>query len=76
LHSITITFVIEPTLLSIGRLIKARSHNLPWLILSNWGSEIWKHQFQFTEWSLAACNTGYCHRQHFVHSNSKNFRTR
>jgi len=55
-------------------LIKARSHNLPRLILSRWGSETWKHQLQFTERSLATCNS-YCYRQHYLQSNSKNVRT-
>jgi len=55
-------------------LIKARSHNLPRLILSRWGSEAWKHQLQFTERSLATCNR-YCYRQHYLQNNSKNVRT-
>jgi len=29
-------------------LIKARSHNLPWLTISHWSTEVWKDQFQFT----------------------------
>ena len=55
-------------------LIKARSHNLSCLIACQWGPEIWKEQFQFTEWSFAACNTYNCHRQHYLQSNSKNVR--
>jgi len=49
---------------SLSTLIKARSHNLPWLIVSLWGPEVWKDQFQFTERSFAACNTYNCNRQH------------
>jgi len=62
---------LHKMLLSI--LIKPRSHILPWLILSHWGSEIWKHQIQFTERSLATCNR-YCHHQNYLQSNSKNVR--
>jgi len=29
-------------------LIKARSHSLPWLTISHWGTEAWKDQSQFT----------------------------
>ena len=52
-----------------------RDCNLTRLILSQWGSEVWKDQFQFTERSLATCNTYNCRRQHFLQSNSKNVRT-
>jgi len=34
---------------SLSILIKARSNNLPWLIVSQWGPEIWRDQFHFTE---------------------------
>jgi len=44
------------------------------LLLSQWGSEVWKHQFQVTERSLAVCSR-YCHRWHFLQSHSKNVRT-
>jgi len=56
-------FPVKLHKMPLSILIKARSHDLPWLILSHWGSEVCKHQFQFTERSLAACNR-YCHRQH------------
>jgi len=56
-------------------LIKVKSHNLPWLIVGHWGPEVWNDQFQFTERSFPACNT-FCHRQHYLQSNSKNVRTR
>ena len=58
---------------SLSILIKARSNNLPWLIVSHWGPEIWMDQFHFTENSFAACNT-YSHHQHYLQSNSKNVR--
>jgi len=58
---------------SISVLIKARLYNLPWLIVSHWGAEVWKDQFQFTGRSLSACNT-YRHRQHYSQSSSKNVR--
>jgi len=51
----------------------SRSQNLPRIIVSHWGPEVWKDQFQFTERSLAACNR-YCYRQHYLQSNSKNVR--
>ena len=41
---------------SLSILIKAISRNLPWLIVNQWGPEVWKDQFQFTERSFAACN--------------------
>jgi len=44
---------------SLSILIKAISHNLPWLIVNQWGPEVWKHQFQFSERSFAACKK-YC----------------
>ena len=34
-------------------LIKARSHNLPWLTISHWGTDVWKDKSQFT---LSASN--------------------
>jgi len=37
--------------------------------------EVRKNQFQFTERSFAVCNTYNCHRQHYLQSNSTNFRT-
>jgi len=58
---------------ALSILIKARSHNLSWLIVSHWGPEVWNDQFQFTERSFAAWNT-YCHGQHYLQNNSKNVR--
>jgi len=28
--------------------IEARSHNLPWLTISHWGTEVWKDKSQST----------------------------
>jgi len=44
---------------SLSILIKTISRNLPWLIVNQWGPELWKDQFQFTERSFATCNK-YC----------------
>jgi len=44
---------------SLSILIKAISNNLPWLIVDQWGPEVWKDQFQFTERSFATCSK-YC----------------
>jgi len=44
---------------SLSILIKAISHNLPWLIANQWGPQVWKDQFQFTERSFADCSK-YC----------------
>jgi len=44
---------------SLSILIKAISHNLPWLSVNKWRPEVWKDQFQFTERSFAACSK-YC----------------
>jgi len=51
--------------LAIGLRIKVRSHNLPWLILSHWGSD-WGMKGPVSVYWKIARSLQYCHRQHFM----------